>query len=129
MNADVFRSQTDAFKQLPQPFIIFMSQSDRFLRLSAKIRWDDDRLGNLKDVTKFDDLPIDFVDVSAFTDGEAGNHFVVGSSPTLISLLNSANRLDESFLAGNASSLFGLPGRRRILRNATQLVVTSSENR
>jgi esterase/lipase superfamily enzyme len=129
VNADVFRSQTNAFQKLPQPFVVFTSHTDKFLRLSAKIRWEDERLGNLSDVAEFDDLPIDFVDVSAFTDGEAGNHFVVGSSPALISLLKSADRLDESFLAGNTSSIFGLPGRRRILRNATQLVVFSSENR
>lgn len=129
LNADVFRSQTDAFQKLPQPFVIFTSQSDKFLRLSAKIRWEEERLGSLSDVSEFDDLPIDFVDVSAFTDGEIGNHFVVGSSPTLISLLKSADRLDESFLAGNTSSAFGLPGRRRILRNATQLIVITAENR
>jgi esterase/lipase superfamily enzyme len=129
LNADVFRSQTDAFQTLPQPFVIFTSQSDKFLRLSATIRWEDERLGNLSDVTEFDDLPIDFIDVSAFTDGETGNHFAVGSSPTLISLLNSADRLDESFLAGKTNSIFGLPGQRRILRNATQLVVITANNR
>jgi esterase/lipase superfamily enzyme len=129
LNADVFRSQTDAFQKLPQPFVIFTSQSDHFLRLSAKIRWEDERLGNLSDVTEFDDLPIDFVDVSAFTDGELGNHFVVGSSPTLISLLKSADQIDESFLAGRNSSTITLPGRRRILRNAAQIIVLTSENR
>jgi esterase/lipase superfamily enzyme len=129
VNADVFRSQTNAFQKLPEPFVVFSSQSDKFLRLSAGLRWEKERLGSLSDVTKFDDLPIDFVDVSAFTDGGSGNHFVVGSSPTLLSLLTSAARLDESFVSGSTNSIFGLPGRRRILRNATQLIVIPNGDR
>lgn len=129
LDTDVFRSQTNAFQKLPQPFIIFSSQSDNFLRLSAGLRWEKERLGSLKDVSKFADLPIDFIDVSAFTDGEAGNHFVVGTSPTLLSLLRSAERLDKSFLAGKTSSIFRLPGRRRILRNATELMVSTGGDR
>ena len=129
VNADVFRSQTNAFQKLPQPFVIFSSQFDRVLRVSAGLRWEKERLGSLQDVTKFADLPIDFIDVSEFTDGEVGNHFTVGTSPALLALLKSAERLDESFLAGNTNSIFGLPGRRRILRNATHLVVTPKGNR
>ena len=129
VNADVFRSQTSVFKKLPEPFVIFSSQSDRFLQLSAGLRWEKERLGSLKDVSKFADLPIDFVDVSAFTDGVNGNHFIAGNSASLLALLKSAARLDESFVAGNTSSAIGLPGRRRILRNATELVVVPSGGR
>ena len=129
VNADVFRSQTGVFKKLPEPFVIFSSQPDRFLQLSAGLRWEKERLGSLKDVSKFADLPIDFVDVSAFTDGVNGNHFIAGNSASLLALLKSAARLDESFVAGNTSSAIGLPGRRRILRNATELVVVPSGGR
>ena len=129
VNADFFRSQTSVFKKLPEPFVIFSSQSDRFLQLSAGLRWEKERLGRLKDVSKFADLPIDFVDVSAFTDGVNGNHFIASNSASLLALLKSAARLDESFVAGNTSSAIGLPGRRRILRNATELVVVPSGGR
>ena len=123
INVDVFRSQTSAFKELPQPFLIFSSQSDKILRISARLRWEKERLGTLLDISSFDDLPIDFVDVTAFEDGGVGNHFVGGSSPTLLSILKSGNRLDDGFLQGKSNVTVGLPGRRRVLRNATQIIL------
>ncbi len=129
LNVDVFRSQTNAFQKLPQPFIIFSSQSDKFLKLSARLRWEKQRLGSLKDAEEFADLPIDFVDVTAFTDGSAGNHFAVGSSSSLISLLRSAPRLNESFASGSSGAIFSVPGQRRVLRNATQIVIARGDER
>jgi esterase/lipase superfamily enzyme len=129
LNTEVFRSQTNAFKELPQPFIIFSSQADKFLKVSARLRLENERLGSLSDTEEFADLPIDFVDVTAFTDGTAGNHFVVGSSSTLISLLRTAPRLDESFASGKDGSIFSLPGQRRVIRNATQIVIPRGDER
>lgn len=129
VNADLFRSQTNAFQQLPQPFVIFSSQSDKFLKISSRLRWEDQRLGNLQDISEFDDLPISFIDVSAFTDGQAGNHFIGGNSPTLLSILRSADRLDDNFLSGKSNAAAGFPGRRRIIRNATQIILIPGGDR
>lgn len=129
LNADVFRSQTDAFENLPQPFVVFTSSSDKVLKVSARLRWEKMRLGNLQDIEEFADLPIQFIDVSAFTDGESGNHFVAGTSSTLLSILNSRDILGENFLSGKSAVTAGLPGQRRILRNATQIILTPGGDR
>jgi esterase/lipase superfamily enzyme len=123
MNADVFLSQTRAFKKLPQPFVVFKSQADIALRLSAKLRWEDERLGSVTDITEFAHLPIKFIDVTAFTDAGGGNHFVAGSSPALIAILKSASELGPEFLSGDSGVGGVLPGRRRVLRNASQVIV------
>lgn len=129
INADLFRSQTNAFQELPQPFLIFSSQSDKVLKLSARLRWEKERLGTLTDISEFNDLPISFIDVSAFTDGETGNHFVGGDSPTLLSLLKSTDQLDDGFLQGKSNAIVGLPGRRRVLQNATQIILAPGGDR
>lgn len=129
VNVDVFRAQTNAFQKLPQPFIIFTSQKDVILRLSAGLRWEEERLGNIKTVEKFDDLPILFVDISAFDDKSSGNHFVAGNSPALLALLKSTEALDEHFLRGDVGTLGGLPGQRRVLRNATQILIAPTDLR
>lgn len=129
INADVFLSQIKSFKSLPQPFIVFTSTRDVLLRLSAGLRWEDQRLGNIEDISVFADYPINFVDVSAFEDRSSGNHFVAGNSPALIALLKSPQRFDQEFLQGHAGSVGGLPGYRRVLRNATQVVVLPAGER
>lgn len=129
VNSDVFLSQTQSFKSLPQPFIIFKSQADMILRLSARLRGEQDRLGSAEDIEKFAHLPIEFVDVTAFTDAGGGNHFVAGNSPALIALLKSAGNLGEDFLKGENGSVGVLPGRRRVVRKASQLTLTPDDIR
>lgn len=129
VNADVFLSQIKSFRSVPEPFVIFTSQRDVFLRLSAGLRWEDQRLGNIKDVSEFAAYPIDFIDVTAFEDRGSGNHFVAGNSPALIALLKSPDRLDREFLKGTVGAVGSLPGYRRVLRNATQVVVLPAGER
>jgi len=38
VNIDVFRSQAARFQTWPEPFVIFASRQDRFLRISAALR-------------------------------------------------------------------------------------------
>lgn len=129
INVDVFLSQTKSFKKLPEPFIVFKSRADKALLLSARLRWEDERLGSVNDITEFAHLPIDFIDVTAFADDNSGNHFTAGSSPALIALLKSAGKLDRDFLRGETNAGAVLPGRKRILRNATQIVLSPAGDR
>lgn len=123
LNVDVFRSQVRVIQELPDPFVIFVSKKDIALRLSARLRGEETQLGNLTDLSLISDLPISIVDVSAFRDRKSGNHFVAGGSSALISLLNNSDRLDREFAAGRVGAVGVLPGRRRVLRNAAEIIL------
>ena len=129
INVDLFLAQTTSFKKLPEPFVVFKSPADKALLISARLRWEDERLGSVSDTSKFRHLPIDFVDVTEFTTASGSNHFTAGSSPALIALLKSAGELDRDFLKGEAGSAGLLPGRKRVLRNAAQIIIASAGER
>ena len=120
INPDVFRSQGMAFAKWPQPFVIFSSQKDRVLRLSARIRGQTHRLGNLEDIEELAELPISFVDVSALSDGRDGNHFTAGSSKAFLELVNSSGQLGEAFLRGRTGVNGSLLGTGRQIGNAVE---------
>lgn len=128
VNVDVFRSQTARFEVWPEPFIIFISRRDRLLRLSAQLRGEDQRLGNVSDVTQFSDLPVLFIDVTNFRDGGTGNHFVPGSSPEFLRLVRTARQMDDSFLAGGTDAAASVFGGARMIGRAVS-VVPSAGNR
>lgn len=90
----VFRMQARAIGQLPQPFVIFTSQRDHALRLSALISDEPSRLGNLSDPRRVADLDVTLVDVGAFSSGYG--HFNVAESPALIRILARTPDLDQA---------------------------------
>ncbi|WP_165390142.1 alpha/beta hydrolase [Thalassococcus sp. S3] len=120
---DLFRSQLARMPVVPDPFVIFVSRRDIFLRLSATLTGEPERLGNIEDGSSIADLPVSVVDVSAFSDGN-GNHFVPAASPTLIALFRQADRLDQTFLRREGGSTYNvLHSQRVIVRRAGQVVV------
>ena len=104
LNPAVFRGQIGAFQTVPDPFVIMVSRKDRVLRLSARIRGDQERLGNLQDSKAVSDLPVSIVDVSEFAEGN-GNHFTAGSSPALLQLFRRSADLDREFLRGRGARM------------------------
>lgn len=121
LGVDVFRAQVRAFQDWPQPFVIFVSGRDRVLQLSAVIRGEEVRLGNLTDPTPLENLPVQIIDISAFEDRKSGNHFTVAGSPALLKLLNAAQELNRDFARARGPTVLSLPGTRRVLRNASQI--------
>lgn len=112
VNVDVFRAQATHFQTWPQPFVVFKSQDDRALLLSASLRGEDVRLGNLRSLDPVSDLPVLFIDVTEFDDGDLGNHFVAGSSAAFLRLVRAARQTDDRFLTGDSHmnlSLLGEP--------------------
>lgn len=103
LDPEVFRKQLQTFHAVPEPFVVVVSQRDNILRLSARIRGEQDRLGNLSDTSTVSDLPISIIDVSAFTDRSTGNHFVTGNSPALLQILRNSSNLDRQFVVGRQS--------------------------
>jgi len=125
IDVDVFTSQAATFENLPQPFIIFSSQKDKALRLSAFITGEPSRLGNLTDLSRIDEFPVRLVDVGAFNTG--AGHFDVGDSPELIALLKRIGSVQAAFDADNAGRVGLLPGIVLTARQATAIVVKPLE--
>jgi esterase/lipase superfamily enzyme len=121
IDIDVFREEARSIGTLPQPFVIFGSDHDRFLRLSAALTGQTERLGSLSDVSRVADLKVTFFDVRAFAKG--AGHFVVGESPALISLLNRITDIQGAFEADSRARLGLLPGLVLTVQNATQIIL------
>lgn len=123
VDIDLFRSQAMRIDPLPQPFVIFTSQRDRALRISAAITGQRSRLGNLGTVEDVADLNVTLIDISEFQSGarDGLNHFTVATSPAMIQLLQQVAAVDLS-LQGDATQNLGLlPGTVLTVRNATQI--------
>lgn len=118
VNVDVFRSQTANFKTWPQPFVIFKSRNDYLLDLSATLRGEEVRLGNLQTIEPVADMPIVFIDVTNFDDGDLGNHFIAGSSLNFLKLIRASQKLDEGFLEGHTQANLSVLGSPRIVGNS-----------
>ena len=121
IDVDVFRAQALAIPKLPQPFIVFSSDRDRILRLSATLTGQWDRLGTLKDISRVGDLPITFLDTAAFSSGTG--HFNLGDSPSLLKLLEGILALDASLDADRFARTGLLPGAVLTVQSATQIIL------
>ena len=122
IDVDVFRAQALAIPKLPQPFIVFSSNRDRILRLSATLTGQWDRLGTLKDISRVADLPITFLDTAAFNSGSG--HFNLGNSPSLLRLLDGILSLDASLDADRIARTGLLPGAVLTVQSATQIILS-----
>ena len=122
IDVDVFRSQALRIGELPQPFMIFTSQKDRALALSARLTGQKDRLGTLEDVSRVADLDVTLLEVGAFSTG--AGHFTAGDSPALINLLGRLAEVDASFGADRTGRTDLLTGTVLTLQQATRVVLS-----
>ncbi|MEQ9240115.1 alpha/beta hydrolase [Roseovarius indicus] len=102
IDTDVFRAQAAAIGELPQPFLIFVSQQDRALSLAGLLTGRKPRLGTLKDPTLLQGIEgVRVIDFTALGDGEGLNHATAVTSPAAISvlkgLISQAASGDEAF--------------------------------
>lgn len=104
VDIEVFYQQMDRMKAVPDPFVIFVSKKDKLLNISAMLRGKGRvRLGNIENVDKIGDLPIEVVDTTAFSDGAGSSHFVAATSPALIALLNEPQTIFNTFHSEDVS--------------------------
>jgi esterase/lipase superfamily enzyme len=122
IDVDVFRAQAHVIGELPQPFVIFGSDRDKFLRLSARLTGQSERLGSLSDVSKVADLKVTFLDIGKFTEG--AGHFTLGDSPALILLLDRIGDIESAFERDRVSRVGLVSGVVLTVQNATQIVLT-----
>jgi esterase/lipase superfamily enzyme len=130
LDVDLFRSQALRVAPLPQPFVIFTSQRDRALLISAAITGQRARLGNLGTVEDVADLNVMLVDLTEFQGGarDGLNHFSAATSPAVFQLLQQVAAVDLA-LQGRAGQNLGLlPGTVLTVRNATQIFLQPMTN-
>ncbi len=123
LDVELFRTQAGRIRALPQPFAIITSNRDRALALSARINGAATRLGNLTDPAKLGDFPVTLVDVSEFSE-PGSNHFTIGTSPALISLISNSAMLGATFQTDRSARSGLLPGTVLTVRNATQMILS-----
>ena len=87
IDPDLFRRQAQAIGTLPQPFVIFTSQQDRALGLSALLSGRKPRLGVVNSPENVKGLGVNVVDFSEVSDGKGLNHIVPVTSPDAVRLL------------------------------------------
>lgn len=121
IDVDLFRMQAKAYGALPQPFLIFGSDRDRLLTLSARITGQPQRLGNLSDINRVADLDVTFLDTQAFSAG--AGHFNLGDSPALLQLMQRIGEVDQAFGADQTGRVGLLPGVVLTVQSATQIVL------
>lgn len=122
IDVDVFRADAHAMGVLPQPFVIFGSDRDRLLRLSARLSGQPERLGSLSDVSQLADLKVTFLDVSEFSEG--AGHFTVGDSAALILLLDRIGEVEGAFEKDRRGRIGLVGGVVLTVQNATQIVLS-----
>lgn len=99
LDVDVFRSQMSRFETIPDPFVVFVSQKDKILNLSQRLRGTHsrERLGTLSNPEEIADLPIEIVDMTGFAGSAESGHFITATSPALLALLNAAQATARAF--------------------------------
>ncbi|MCZ4350979.1 alpha/beta fold hydrolase [Roseovarius aestuarii] len=87
IDPDLFRSQARTIGKLPQPFMIFVSQTDRALTAAGLLTGRKQRLGLIDGPESVEGLDVTVVDFTALGDGEGLNHMVPVSSPAGVKVL------------------------------------------
>ncbi|SMO39843.1 Esterase/lipase superfamily enzyme [Thalassovita litoralis] len=124
LDVEVFKQQSKRFRELPEPFVIFVSTKDRALQLSSRINGDKKRLGILTDPTEIAELPVTVVDVSEFAAKTGSGHFTLGTSPLLIELLRNSEAVSTTFNRDAGGHVGLLPGTALTVQSATKLILS-----
>ena len=96
IDIDLFKSQVNRIGKLPEPFIVFVNNEDKALRLSTLLSQGESRLGlvsNLEEISESEITVINVTDIN--DDGGGSNHFTVATSPFLISMFTRFRVLRE----------------------------------
>jgi esterase/lipase superfamily enzyme len=88
LDIDVFRGQIAFAEAWNVPVYVFVSNRDRALQFSSRIRGGATRLGAVRDTSQLSDLPIIIVDISRINDGQdVLMHSKAATSPVMIALV------------------------------------------
>ncbi len=128
LDVDLFRSQMDSIKSPPEPFVVMVSQKDKVLGISARLRGTSqgERLGSINSVDALADYPINVIDTTAFSEDAGSSHFVAATSPALLSILSSVRRVSSTFGPDRPGIDVLAPPSERNADGATEIVLTET---
>lgn len=118
----VFRAQAEAIGDLPDPFVIFTSQNDPALRLSARLTGLPNRLGNITGVADVAGLDVTIIDLSAAEDA-ASDHLAAATSPSVIAFLKETEAVRRGLQTDASGQARLLPGTILLAQEATAIVL------
>jgi len=101
IDPDVFRRQVDevqAVSALPNPFVVFVAEQDRALRISSLFTGGRNRLGTVTSAEDVEGLPVTLIDLTAFGERRSLNHQIILESPAAIAILRRIRDGDETAL-------------------------------
>lgn len=110
VDIDLFRAQAKDIGQLPKPFVIFTSESDRALQFSQWLSGGDGKLGTINNLDRISELDVTVIDTSAIEGAGVDSHLTAVSSPWLISVLKGI-RSQRGFNLDRPSLAASLPVR------------------
>ncbi len=128
LDLDLFRSQMDSIGTLPDPFVVMVSQKDKLLNISARLRGTakSERLGNISSADSLAEYKISILDTTAFNADAESSHFVAATSPALLTILRSARRVSRTFGTEERGLDVIVPANERNQSGATEIVLTET---
>ncbi len=87
IDGELFRAQASDLSSFPKQTIVFASEQDKALRISAFLTGRQNRLGSVTDRSAIEGFPISLFDASDLANGGL-NHSVALTSPTAISIIS-----------------------------------------
>lgn len=87
IDEDVFVRQAARIKPFPQPFALMVSKRDRALDLSALLTGTPSRLGSIDDPGRLGNLPVQVIDLTAYSGRDRTGHNTAFTAPAAIHLL------------------------------------------
>jgi esterase/lipase superfamily enzyme len=120
IDPDVFRSQVDDMRVLPEPFTVVVSRHDRALQISRLLSRGGDRIGSGTDVAMLQKKGIQVNDISKI---DGGTHTAFAGSDTLIQLFNSDQLLRGMITSESTPMNGGLLGVGQYVIENTSLVI------
>lgn len=128
LDVDLFRSQMNSIKTPPDPFVVMVSQKDKVLNISSRLRGtaDGERLGNISSAEALTEYPINVIDTTAFNSDAGSSHFVAATSPALLAILSSVRRVSSTFGPDRPGIDVLVPRSERNADGATEIVLTET---
>jgi len=118
----LFRAQAEAIGDLPDPFVIFTSQNDPALRLSARLTGVPRRLGNIRGVKEVAGLNVTVINLSSARDA-GSNHLAALTSPSVISFLKETEAIRQGLESDTSGRAGLLPGTMLLAQEATAVML------
>jgi len=118
----LFRRQAEAIGQLPQPFVIFTSQRDPALSLSARLTWQPNRLGNIQGIDALKGLEVIVVDLTEARDVDM-RHQAALSSPSVLRFMEQAADVRRAMQTDQTGRTGLVPGTMLIAQEATAVML------